>query len=342
MDISDWKDIEIGTVFPNIIKPEVYHTRQVQEDDDGIPYIVRSKFNNGIKYRVKRPEGAINPKGVISFGAENSNFFYQKEEWVSGRDIYYIDTRGIPEFACYFIITCLRKLTSYYSYNFGLFPELLKMEHIKLPYNEKNEPDYASMEQYMLKVLNEVSDSISAISKVKTPKAEAIDTTEWKEFSIEKLFVQKKPDARSQLNYDDGDVPFVGSGNYNNAILRYVKPHEGEQLDKGNCITVSPVDGASFYQEHDFLGRGGGGSSIILLYNDNLNPLNGYFIATIIRKICGRYFYGDMGNAETIGKEKIPLPTDKDGNPDYKYMEEFMEKHKLKYKGHVNQIKNLI
>lgn len=156
-----------------------------------------------------------------------------------------------------------------------------------------------------------------------------IDTKQWKEFIIKDLFTVKRPSARSQANYDDGDVPFVASGNFNNGVLKYLEPKKDEVLDAGNCITVSPIDGSSFYQEDDFLGRGGAGSSIILLYNPNLNLYNGYFIATVIRTVCRKYAYSDMANKDTIGAEKIKLPVDETGNPDFSYMESYMKNLEL-------------
>lgn len=156
-----------------------------------------------------------------------------------------------------------------------------------------------------------------------------IDTKQWKEFIIKDLFTVKRPSARSQANYDDGDVPFVASGNFNNGVLKYLEPKKDEILDAGNCITVSPIDGSSFYQENDFLGRGGAGSSIIMLYNPNLNLYNGYFIATVIRTVCRKYAYSDMANKDTIGAEKIKLPVDETGNPDFSYMELYMKNLEL-------------
>lgn len=151
-----------------------------------------------------------------------------------------------------------------------------------------------------------------------------IDTKLWKEFVIKDLFEIGKPIVRSQSNYNEGEVPFVASGNYNNGVLKYLEPKKDELLDKGNCITISPIDGSSFYQEKDFLGRGGAGSSIFLLYNPNLNLYNGYFIATVIRTVCKKYVYSDMANKETIAAEKIKLPVDNNGNPDFMYMESYM------------------
>lgn len=156
-----------------------------------------------------------------------------------------------------------------------------------------------------------------------------IDTKQWKEFIIKDLFIVKRPSARSQANYNDGDIPFVASGNFNNGVLKYLEPKKDEILDAGNCITVSPIDGSSFYQEDDFLGRGGAGSSIILLYNPNLNLYNGYFIATVIRTVCRKYAYSDMANKDTIGAEKIKLPVDETGNPDFSYMESYMKNLEL-------------
>lgn len=156
-----------------------------------------------------------------------------------------------------------------------------------------------------------------------------IDTTKWENFVIEDLFNIKRPSARSQSDYEEGEIPFIASGNYNNGVLKYLMPKDNEVLDKGNCITVSPVDGSSFYQKEDFLGRGGAGSSIILLYNDHLNEKNGTFIATIIRKICSKYGYSDMGSKESIRKEIIKIPVDDENNPDWSYMEQYMKNIEL-------------
>lgn len=153
-----------------------------------------------------------------------------------------------------------------------------------------------------------------------------IDTAKWGEFVIKDIFSVKRPAARSQSDYAEGEVPFVASGNYNNGILKYLQPKEGEEPDRGNCITVSPIDGSAFYQKEDFLGRGGAGSSVILLYNPNMNLYSGYFMATVIRTVCRKYAYSNMGSKDTIGEEKIRLPIDRSGNPDFAYMEEYMRK----------------
>lgn len=152
-----------------------------------------------------------------------------------------------------------------------------------------------------------------------------LNISEWKEFVIGDLFDIKRPNSRTVKGYDDGSIPFVSSGNFNNGIDRFVTPLEDEKLDKGNCITISPVDGSCFYQPIDFLGRGGGGSSIILLYNDNLNEKIGLFVSVIIRKTLSKFYqYNNMGSSTSIKQEKIKLPS-KNNNPDWEYMEQFID-----------------
>ena len=156
-------------------------------------------------------------------------------------------------------------------------------------------------------------------------KMAKIDTSKWKEFIIGELFKISRPVTRSQAKYTEGNVPFVASGNFNNGIVKWCAPKAGEELDSGNCITVSPLDGSAFYQKESFLGRGGAGSAIIMLRNDSLTELSGLFIASVIRNALTKYSYSDQLNTQTIADERIQLPVvEKTKEPDWKYMEGYM------------------
>lgn len=172
----------------------------------------------------------------------------------------------------------------------------------------------------------------------------SLNDREWKPFFIGDLFTVKRPKARSEKQYQDGNIPFIASGNINNGMIKCCTPMVDETLDAGNCITVSPVDGSAFYQEFRFLGRGGAGSSVLMLYNDHLNRYSGLFISRMIRKTCSKYSYGRMANQVSIKREKIMLPTDESGKPDYIFMEQYIKEREeqlvQKYKlfiGHIAQ-----
>ena len=170
-----------------------------------------------------------------------------------------------------------------------------------------------------------------------------VDIAGWKEFQISRVFRISSPASRSIKTYNEGDVPYVSSGSVNNGIISYLEPNEDEDLEKGNCITVSPLDGSSFYQEDDFLGRGGAGSAISLLYNDNLSKYNALFICTVIKIMAQKFDYSDALTSDNLKTLKIILPAQKDKNgefiidankqysddgfiPDWDYMGSYMEK----------------
>lgn len=137
------------------------------------------------------------------------------------------------------------------------------------------------------------------------------------------MFTVKRPAARNSDDYCDGDIPFVASGAVNNGVIRCCAPRKGETLDAGNCITVSPVDGSSFYQPSSFLGRGGAGSSILILNGERVNLFSAHFISLMIHQTCSKYTYGHMGNKDSIRRELVQLPATNDGQPDYDLMESF-------------------
>ena len=151
-----------------------------------------------------------------------------------------------------------------------------------------------------------------------------IDISGWGDFTVGDLFAVSRPKARSQMQYEDGDMPFVASGNFNNGVVKMCHPKDDEVPDKRGCITVSPLDGAAFYQPVDFLGRGGAGSAILILRNDNLTKLNGLFVSTILRAALTKFSYNDQINSKTILKQGLKLPVDSSGSPDWDYMESYM------------------
>lgn len=152
---------------------------------------------------------------------------------------------------------------------------------------------------------------------------QSLDEKEWAEFRIGDLFEVSRPTARNKDNYQAGGVPFVASGSVNNGVMKLCAPLEDEPLDKGGCITVSPVDGSTFYQQMDFLGRGGAGSSILMLRSDKLDLYRGLFMSRAIQQTCSKYTYGHMGNKDSIKRERVMLPVDDAGEPDYEYMAEY-------------------
>ena len=336
IDTSSWKDFRIGSLFEQIVKPPVVHSREVTPSEDGIPYVVRSKFNNGVKCLVVRDSHMRpSPGGTISFGAENATFFYQPTEFVSGRDIYYIDTTHLSERTCLFLVSCLRQVAKKYSYNFGLFPDLLKEEYIKLPICPDGSPDWKGMERFV--------DNIDAVAlkrmhSLRNPAVpQKINSDYWKPFPIGKLFEIIKGTRLTKANMQPGEVNFIGASYENNGVTMHIS-NKGH-IHPAGTITVSyngAHTGVAFYQEADFWAS----DDINVLYPKfPINKQVALFLLPIIKKAGSKYGFIDKWEKEVMAKDILMLPS-KDGEPDWDYMEKYMREVEKKTIKKLNYFKH--
>ena len=181
IDTSNWGEFKLGYLVDSkgkktkgsglfkIVNSIAYHGKDIEETDinnpDGLNYITRSKFNNGLKCKVlNKGNYTINPAGTISFGAENADFFYQTKPYITGNKMYYIDTTSISELACAFLKSILEAtFTANYSFSDGMIPARIYNETIKLPVDSNNNPDWAYMEKYMANLEVAVSSSLTTL-----------------------------------------------------------------------------------------------------------------------------------------------------------------------------------
>ena len=297
--------------------------------DGDYPLVSAKNINNGLKSFVKENDKSIYDGNSMSLNNDGDGgvgiAYYQPHD-------YYLDSHCTALYpkntksrlVMLFLCASTTKQRSLFSHGHSISEKRLKKIMIMLPTADDVQPDYAFMEQYIKEresnLKQKYVDFVNA--ELSTPPIPFAEKT-WGEFFIGSLFTVKRPKARSERDYMEGQYPFVASGNFNNGVIRCCEPCDGEILDKGNCITVSPVDGSAFYQQSDFLGRGGAGSSVLLLYSTDINKYSGLFIARLIRQTCSKYNYGKMGNQDSIKREKILLPITEDGSPDYEYMTQY-------------------
>ena len=58
-----------------------------------------------------------------------------------------------------------------------------------------------------------------------------LNTKSWNSFYLKNLFQIEKPSARSKNDYEEGSVPFVASGNYNNGIECFLTPKNENDIE---------------------------------------------------------------------------------------------------------------
>lgn len=153
-----------------------------------------------------------------------------------------------------------------------------------------------------------------------------VDTSTWKPFRVGDLFTLERPKARIVRDYEPGDMPFVASGMSDNGVSCLVASLSSDDFDKGQCLTVSPLDGSCFWQSSDFLGRGGSGASVCILRSECLTERNALFVASCVRiALSSAAGYGNLYTGSKLLGAIIMLPATPDGEPDWTYMETYMQ-----------------
>ena len=118
-----------------------------------------------------------------------------------------------------------------------------------------------------------------------------------------------------------GKIPYISSTSINNGIYNFIG-NENKTLES-NCISVNRTGsvGYSFYHPY------------AALYSNNVRKLRlhidnyyvAFFIANQITAQRGRYNYGYILGTERLKRQKIQLPINDDGEPDFDYMEAYVK-----------------
>lgn len=148
-----------------------------------------------------------------------------------------------------------------------------------------------------------------------------LDISNWKLFQISELFNVQKGKRLTKADMKDGKIRFIGASAINNGITAYIS--NDEHLHPQNTITLSYNGsiGEAFYQDEIFWAS----DDVNVLYPKfEMNREMAFFIIPLLKTAGKRYAFIDKWKKEDMEKSKIPLPADKDGNPDYKYMENYI------------------
>lgn len=132
------------------------------------------------------------------------------------------------------------------------------------------------------------------------------------------------PDFYQKLSISDADREQILKKNQ--ADLK----KSASELNNGNCLTYSDTttSDAIFYQPLPYVGR----SHVQHMEprGKGFNQYIGLYVIESIKKAAGElYSYGFKFNRDRMNDTPITLPATQDGNPDWDYMEEYMN-HILK------------
>lgn len=161
-------------------------------------------------------------------------------------------------------------------------------------------------------------------NKNSNKKRQLLNIQSWKLFNLGDLFSFEKGERLTKLDRIKGDIPLLTAGENNNGIAEYVSLEDFKDKKKifENKITVDMFFNV-FY--HDYKYFSDDNIHTLIPINFELNKYNSLFLVTVLSKLKYKYAYGRQVRLMRLPFEKIKLPVDKAGNPDWQFMEDYIK-----------------
>lgn len=352
INTNNWGKFRIGDLF-DIHPTKAYKlTNALLLDDGKNPVVVNSSYNNGIGgcSTLKTTE-----KGnMVTFSdtVDANTIFYQPYDFIG-----YPHVQGLyplkyedkwNEYTYSFFISAFRGAAIAKGFDYGnKFRRDIAIDLIiKLPIASDGQPNWKYMESYMKKIMAKSEQNINELKKIDDTK-NLIDISKWKKFHLYdkgmfEIDMGNKMD-RVKMSEINPSVLFVGRANANNGITAYVDKVKDVEPYPSGYMTLSlggEYLGSCFIQPKPFYTSQ---NVIVLKPSHNMTENIKLFIATMIfRESRSKYkAFVDELNRHIKRDFSIYLPATLNGEPDWKFMENYMSKIIDKAKQKINKLKEI-
>ena len=331
LDSVEWGEFFIGGLdgLFNVIGTKTTHPSTLESGGD-IPRVTCAATNNAIDdfYRNEATEKG----GVLAVDSATIGYVsYQLNDFIATDHVEKIvsKTGSINKYTGLFLKSCIDKSKiGKYGYGYKFSQKRIVRQKILLPIDSNSAPNWQFMEDYIKQEIRVQSKKVASYYENKLIKLgfELLDLeVEWKEFKVKELFEVKPVKGKSITNYKEGKIPYITTSSIDNGLNSFIDTEDNISIK--NCISIDPIGGKSFYHDYDFVGRGGAGSAINLLYNNNIDKYSGLFICRALESSSfSKASYGVQLNGNRLKNLKLLLPIDKNGEPHWGYMNQFMKR----------------
>lgn len=302
------------------------------EEDSNVPYITRTDEKNGINLFIPESQEKKykkNDGGVITIGLDTQTIFYQPHTFFTGQNIQILHHKRLDKWNGLFLIPLLKKQMDKFNWGGnGATLGRLSRTKIMLPINEDGGlPNWQLMESYTKAFMEKkkakyIDFCRKELEKLKPKKIVPFEDKEWHEFFLKDIFKFVQRGKRlTKENQTEGNYPYVSSTAMNNGVDNFIGNEDDVRIFS-NCITIanSGSVGASFYHPYKFVAS----DHVTHLQNDNFDRHIYLFIATLTNRLSNKYNFNREINDKRISRDKVMLPINDDGEPDFEYMGQYM------------------
>ena len=322
-----WQEFFIEEIFNILPSKRLTKADMIAGDT---PFIGASDSNNGVTCFVGNDNDSADENFLsVSYNGSVCQCFYHPYRCLCSDDVkrFHLKNRAGNKYIYLFMKSIIEKQRGKYNYGYKFNETRMRRQKIMLPVNDKGEPDYNFMENYVRAVeekqLQRYRDYVQALDAAKIPP---LNEKIWRPFFISDLFRLEtgKSKGLNHLEEDEQGISYLGATNRNNGVLTFVKPVEN-LIQRGNCIAFirngEGSIGYSIYKREDFIAT----SDITCGYANFLNEFVGMFITTVADKVRGKYSFNYKRSDTRLKREKLMLPINDDGEPDFDYMEAYVK-----------------
>lgn len=152
-----------------------------------------------------------------------------------------------------------------------------------------------------------------------------LNDRQWGKFILSSIFDIKKGKRLKSADQIPGENHYIGAIDSNNGVANYI---EQLPLHPRNTISLSYNGsvGEAYYQAEPYWATD---DVNVLYFKENngveFNKFIGFFICTVLRQDKYRWSYGRKWKLEAMRKSMISLPIDKNGKPDWQFMEDYIK-----------------
>ena len=336
IDTSEWKEFRIGDYF------KVEYGRFHAKDELGtgtVNYITTSGFNNGITNTCEEATHQGNCITVASDGAMGASF-YQEEAFTTSNIVSTLTPlphTPLNKYNALFLCAIIfGKRAEFGWLGFKMSVDRVRNLRVKLPATPDGAPDWAYMESYMANLETKVAESLTLLQAAKDAEKKKVDTREWASFALGALFNIVKGKRLTKAEMKSGETPFIGSSALNNGCTAMIGNDKNQHPENTITVCYNGSVGETFYQNKPYIAS----DDVNVLYPKfTMNRQIALFIVPMIKGISSRYDYIDKWKKEAMETDKIYLPVDKTGQPDWAYMEEYMRKVEERVKATIRELK---
>lgn len=328
----NWKEFFIEDIAEIASGKDIYEVERVPGNT---PYITSTALKNGIGYFVSNNNDSleanclsVNRNGSVGYS------FYHPYPALYSNDCRKLRLKKTSESIALFISQQITAQRKKYGYGYKMGTGRLKRQKIMLPVKSNGSPDYEFMEKYISNLREKkenqyrihVQESLKLLKR--TPNVVSLEQKTWSEFTIGEIFRIKPGKRLTKADMQNGKYPFVGASDSNNGITAFVS-NENPSMDS-NVLGVN-YNGSvveNFYHPYNALFSDDVKRFSLKNFEGNKHVY--LFLKMTILKQKIKYQYGYKFNEKRMLRQKIMLPIDLNGLPDFLYMTNYMKK--IEYK----------